>query len=237
MRSLKADSYSPLYAQLMAQIEEDIQRGLYAVGNKIPPEHELEMNYGVSRVTVRRALQELTALGMLERKQGKGTFVAYPRTHDIPERKIGGFHDACHKAGRTPGIRVLRVHETRADALDRKELLLPEGSNVVETVRLCSADGEAVILEKNHYSMAYAYLENADLGGSLYRLLQDYGIRPEKCLWDISQQPLSEEEAALLEIEKGIPALRIRLVVYDQRQRPMHNSTLLVRGDRYTIEI
>ena len=79
MKRLQTDSSSPLYHQLMQRIIADIEKGAYPVGSRIPPEHELEQLYQVSRVTVRRALAELTAKGLLERKQGKGTFVSAPR--------------------------------------------------------------------------------------------------------------------------------------------------------------
>ena len=73
MKALRSDSSSPLYHQLMQRIAMDIERGVYPTGSRIPPEHELEETYQVSRVTVRRALAELTGQGLLERKQGKGT--------------------------------------------------------------------------------------------------------------------------------------------------------------------
>ena len=73
MKGLQSDSSSPLYHQLMQRISADIERGKYPTGSRIPPEHELEQLYQVSRVTVRRALAELTSEGLLERKQGKNT--------------------------------------------------------------------------------------------------------------------------------------------------------------------
>ncbi|MBR7174340.1 MAG: GntR family transcriptional regulator [Clostridia bacterium] len=72
---LRSESVSPLYAQIMERIRQDIFLGTYPIGSRIPAESELEIRYNGSRVTVRRALQELTAAGLLERKQGKGTFV------------------------------------------------------------------------------------------------------------------------------------------------------------------
>ena len=236
MRTLQAESVSPLYAQLMKQIRQDIHRGVYAVGTRIPPEHELEMKYGVSRVTVRRALQELTGDGLLERKQGKGTFVSMPRAQ-MPERAFRGFHDVCRRSGRVPSVRVLRVREVHADPRDREELSLSGDAYVVESVRLCLADGEPVMLETNHFSMAYAYLENAELSGSLYRLLQDYGVSAEKAVYDISQKRVSGQEAALLELAEDTPVLWVRLVVFDQKGRPLHNASQLIRGDRYTLHI
>ncbi len=236
MRTLQAESFSPLYAQLMAQIRLDIRRGLYPAGTRIPPEHELELNYGVSRVTVRRALQELTGEGLLERKQGKGTFVAVPRAA-VPERSFRGFHEICREAGKMPGTRVLQVRESRADARDAQDLQIQEGDHLIECRRLLSADGESVILETNRFSMAYAWLENADLNGSLYRQLQDYGIRPEKAVYDISQKAADAEEARLLETEEGAMLLLLKEVVYDQKGRPLHSSFQLIRGDRFTLRL
>ena len=67
MKKLQSESSSPLYDQLMRRLAEDIEQGIYPVGSRIPPEHELETLYNVSRVTVRRALAELTSEGLLER--------------------------------------------------------------------------------------------------------------------------------------------------------------------------
>ena len=236
MRTLQAVNFSPLYAQLMDQIRTDIRRGVYAVGSRIPPEHELEINYGVSRVTVRRALQELTAEGLLERKQGKGTFVSMPRA-EIRERRPQSVHEACRAEGRAPGVRVIRVGEKQAEAQERAELLLPEDSEVLECARLLLADGQPVIYETNQFSMAYAWLENADLNGSLYRLLQDYGVRAEKAIYDFSQHAAGEEEAALLGTERGALLMDLHMVVYDQKGRPLHISRQMIRGDRYTVRI
>ena len=96
MKQLQAESFSPLYHQLMQRIRGDIERGVYPTGSRIPPEHELEKLYQVSRVTVRRALSELTSEGLLERKQGKGTFVATPRGAGA-----AGYWKSSGSAGRT----------------------------------------------------------------------------------------------------------------------------------------
>ena len=121
MKNLQSESSSPLYHQLMQRLAEDIERGKYAVGSRIPPEHELESLYKVSRVTVRRALAELTAEGLLERKQGKGTFVSTPRiSQDL--KSIHSFHDACKQNGFPGGTVVIYVKEKEAETADLQEL-------------------------------------------------------------------------------------------------------------------
>lgn len=236
MKRLQSESSSPLYHQLMQRLAEDIEHGTYPVGSRIPPEHELEALYKVSRVTVRRALAELTAEGMLEKKQGKGTFVSTPRiSQDL--KSIHSFHDACKQNGFQGGTIVVHVIEKPADPLDLQELNLPAGSKILETMRVRTADGVPVVLENNHFSMAYSYLENENLSGSLYGILRDYGIEPKQASHDISMTFATENQARLLEVEPGAPLMRLHEVVYDQKGRPLHNSLQLIRGDRFVFRI
>ena len=234
--TLQMESVSPLYAQIMERIRMDILQGIYPVGSKIPTEHELEVRYTVSRVTVRRALQELTAAGLLQRKQGKGTFVSQPR-EERKARTLMGFHDACRETGKKPSVQKLRVRELDAAPEDRKRLNLPEDAQVLEIRRVLAADGEPVILEQNHFSMAYAWLENASLRGSLYRALQEYGVQAEKSIYDLSLVAADAEETALLQVAEGTTLLLAEQVVYDQKGRPLYTGRQLIRGDRYTLRI
>ena len=236
MKKLQSVSSSPLYHQLMQRISDDIEKGTYPIGSRIPPEHELEETYQVSRVTVRRALSELTAEGLLERKQGKGTFVSAPRiSQDL--KSIHSFHDSCRQNGVRPTTRVIHVMEVPADSADITDLSVREGDRVVETLRVRSADGEPVVLEKNHFSMGYAYLENENLNGSLYNVLRDYGVEPRQATHDISLSYATEAQAKLLNVAPGSPLMRLREVVYDQRGRVLHNSVQLIRGDRFVFRI
>ena len=236
MPRLRTESISPLYHQLMQRIRNDIEKGTYPVGSRIPPEHELEAVYQVSRVTVRRALAELTEAGLLVRKQGKGTFVSVPRISQNL-KSVHSYHDACRQNGVAPGIRVIRVKEAEADETDRKELRLNPEDRVLETVRVRLADGEPVVLEKNHFSMAYAYLADADLSESLYEILREYGVEPRQGIHDISLGFAAEAQARYLGVEQGTPLLRLHEVIYDQKGRPLHNSQQWIRGDRFVFRI
>jgi len=236
MKALQADSASPLYHQLMRRIAGDIDKGIYPVGSRIPPEHELENIYHVSRVTVRRALSELTNEGLLERKQGKGTFVSAPRmSQDL--KNVHSFHDFCRQNGMTPGARVIHVKEVAPELQETADLQLRDGDRVVETLRVRLANNEPVVLERNNFSMAYAWLEEADLTGSLYALLREYGVEPKQATHDLSLCEADARQAELLAVAPGTPLLKLREVIYDQRGRPLHTSLQLIRGDRFTFRI
>ena len=236
MKGLQSESFSPLYHQLMQRIRGDIERGVYPVGSRIPPEHELEKLYLVSRVTVRRALAELTSEGLLERKQGKGTFVASPRG-SLPLKNLHSFHDSCKLNRVKPSIDVIHVRETEAGAEAAEGLNISRGSRVLEILRVCRADGVPVVLERNHFSMAYAWLQDQDLSGSLYNILREYGVEPKLALHDVSLRFADKDEAELLETEEGAPLICLHEVIYDQRGRPLHNSVQLIRGDRFVFRI
>jgi GntR family transcriptional regulator len=94
-----------------------------------------------------------------------------------------------------------------------------------------------VVLEKNHFSMAYSYLENENLSGSLYGILQEYGVEPKQATHDISMVIATEAQGKLLEVETGTPLMKLHEVVYDQKGRPLHNSVQLIRGDRFVFRI
>ena len=236
MKGLQAESSSPLYHQLMQRIAADIERGAYPTGSRIPPEHELEQLYQVSRVTVRRALAELTAEGLLERKQGKGTFVSMPRG-SIQLKSLHSFHDSCRMNHVTPSTDVIHVKETEADGNDTEELNLPSGSRVLEMLRVRNADGVPVVLERNRFSMAYAWLQDQVLSGSLYTLLREYGVEPKLAVHDVSLRFATGEEAQLLKTKEGAPLVCLHEVIYDQRGRPLHNSVQLIRGERFVFRI
>lgn len=236
MKGLQADSSSPLYHQLMQRITADIERGAYPTGSRIPPEHELEQLYQVSRVTVRRALAELTSEGLLERKQGKGTFVSMPKGN-IQLKNLHSFHDSCKINKVKPSTDVIHIRETAASKADAEELNLGSGSRVLETLRVCRADGVPVVLERNRFSMAYAYLQDQDLTGSLYSLLREYGVEPKLAVHDVSLHFATDEEGELLETETGTPLVCLHEVIYDQRGRPLHNSIQLIRGERFVFRI
>lgn len=233
---LNTESYSPLYKQLMQKLRTDIQSGVYPVHSRIPSEQELCQTYQVSRVTVRKALAELTQEGLLKRHQGKGTFVGIPRIQkDL--RSVNSFHDACRMMGSTPGTRVLHAQWAHLEAGERAELGCEEDEQVVELVRLRLADDMPVMLETNHFPPAYAWLMSADLTGSLYALLEEKGVEARQAIHEVSLCYATPAQAKALEIAPGDALLCLHEVIYDQNGRPLHTSHQVIRGDRFTFRI
>lgn len=233
---LDSESYSPLYRQLMQKLRGDIAAGVYPVHSRIPSEQELCESYGVSRVTVRKALAELTQEGLLKRRQGKGTFVSLPRIRkDLHD--VNSFHDACRMIGCTPGTRVIHAVMAHPGEEEKEALLLAEGDQVVEVVRLRLADGMPVMLETNRFAPRFDYLLGCDMTGSLYALLRERGEEPAQAIHDISLCYATPAQAKHLDVAPGDALLSLHEVIYNQHGQPLHTSQQFIRGDRFTFRI
>ena len=236
-QALNADSSSPLYRQLILRLRNDITSGVYPVHSRFPSEQELCRTYGVSRVTVRKALAELTQEGLLIRKQGKGSFVSIPRIRrDL--RVINSFHDTCRLMACRPATQVIHAALSPATEEDRVQLLLPEDArHVVEIVRLRLADDAPVMLETNRFPLQYQWLLEEDLSCSLYALLHARGTEVAQATHDISLCYASAAQARALGVAAGDALLSLHECIFDQHGHPLHTSQQYIRGDRFTFRI
>ena len=233
---LKKTSERPLYKQLMQRLKNDITAGVYPAGERIPGEQALCAVYGVSRVTVRKALAEIEREGLLVRRQGKGTFVAQERI----KRDLGhitSFSDACAQIGQTAQTRLIERKVEAATAEDCEKLNLPAGSEVLSICRLRLSDGKPVMLEYNRFPASLSFLASAHLSGSLYVMLAENGLIPSRAVHDISLGHAGGQVGKLLETKDDDALLRLDQLVYDQHDQPLHISCQWIRGDRFTFRI
>ncbi|MBN1776988.1 MAG: GntR family transcriptional regulator [Clostridiales bacterium] len=233
---LQKTSERPLYKQLMQRLKNDITAGVYPTGVRIPGEQALCAAYGVSRVTVRKALEEIVREGLLVRRQGKGTFVAQEKIkRDLAH--ITSFSDACAQIGQTAHTRLIERRTETATEEDRAKLDLQIGAQVLSICRLRLSDGKPVMLEYNRFPASLKFLTTAPLSGSLYALLAENGLIPSRAVHDISLGRAGEQVGKLLGTKDGDALLRLDQVVFDQHDHPLHISCQWIRGDRFTFRI
>ncbi len=226
----------PKYRRLLHSLRSESQRGIYQLHDRIPSEKELGERFEVSRVTVRRALRELTEEGLLVRYQGKGTYVSMPKIQrDL--RSVTSFHASCRMMGLKGSARVILRQLVQPTARDIREMQLTGKEPVIEVRRLCLADGVPVMLEINHFAPTYAWLLDEDLSGSLYQMLSERGVEPDKAIHEISLCRADEEDARWLDTAKGEALLRVEETIFDQKGNPLHTSCQHIRGDRFTFRI
>ena len=225
---------TPLYQQLKEALIALIESGKLQPGMCIPSESELSLRYEVSRITVRKAISSLVEEGLLVKKQGKGTFVEKPKL----ERKIiefASFSTACAYNGMRPGSKLVKRAIEEPDENRRRELELEPDDRIIHIQRLRYADAELLLLENNYYSYAtYPYLVEADLeNNSLYEILKKHGVRLASAKKTLEMALASSSDASMLNIRLGSPLFRLRGIVYDDSERPVHLSLQFIRADRY----
>ena len=149
---LNQDNIVPLYEQLMNILERDIRTGKYSPGDRIMTESELSKKYGISLITVRKAISLLTEKGLLIKKQGKGTFVAKPK-YSRNIRRLSGFPQMCEQLGVVPGGRMLDNRLIAADEKTAKKLGVAPGSDIIYIHRLRYADGQRLVEPDEHIDL------------------------------------------------------------------------------------
>jgi len=211
------------YAQIIAEIEQAIGDGALAPGDRLPSERELAAAHGVSRMTVRQALQALESRGVLRRSIGRsgGSFVARPKL----ERDLGtfsGLSEQLRRQGVAAGARVVSAREI---------------DGVVEIVRVRLADGEPFALERSSFPAdRFRSLLELDLTGSLYDLLDErFDAAPVRAVERIEPVLADEDEAEALGLPVGAPLMLVDRTAYDDGGLVVETARDVFRGDRTRI--
>lgn len=235
---LKQDAITPLYVQLMEELETSIRNGVYKPGDKIMTEAEMAKEYGVSLITVRKAVGSLMEKGLVVRKQGKGTFVTKPK-YSRNMKKLQSFTEMCEQMGVKPGAQVLENRLIMADKKVADRLGIEPGSNVVYISRLRLADGEPVQVEKSYFPLKYAFLLEEDLNnGSMFECLKEKaGAKVASSEKMIELCRAMAEEAALMDVKKGDYLLFVKSTAYDENGEPMYAGIQLINGDRFSLYV
>jgi DNA-binding GntR family transcriptional regulator len=203
--TLERSSAVPLYYQVARELERAIADGRLAKGAFIENEIPLAASLGISRLTVRRAIQELVDAGMLVRRRGVGTQVVNDKLPRPP--LLGSLFDDLTERGRTPKTTVLAHERVVADDTVAAQLSIPRGSTVVYLERCRFADGRRLAILRNWLTVeAAGDIATADLvANGLYKLLRARGIWPHSASRRVGARIAGPVEAALLGLEVGDP--------------------------------
>ncbi len=224
---------APLYYFIQEQLKNRILDGTYKPGSRIPAEPELRDMFNVSRITVRRAVEELCKEGLLEKKHGKGTYVRAGKIKRKMEHLMS-FSQACKISNMTASSMIIGKSIVSASQIPGEETL--DFETYVYTQRIRLADGEPVMLENNYYpSPKYDFLINEDLSGSLYQLLENqYHISvtsSSNSYLDIVRADAAA--AALLKVSKGDPLFFLHTEIFDSEGQLIHIGHQYINADRY----
>ena len=224
---------APFYRQLGEQLRSRIAAGAWGPGRAIPSERELMRSTGLSRMTVRQAVAELTHEGLLRRDHGRGTFVVSPGVAQAV-RGVYSFSDGVRALGRTPSSRLLIREVVPATDEQATALALETGEPVIRLVRLRLVDDLPAMVDAAAIPLRLCPdLLTADLSGSLYALLRDdYGLPPLRSTDTLEAMAATAELSAALDIAPGSPLILMRRLALTHDDVPLELTEEYARPDR-----
>ncbi|MFO7632200.1 MAG: GntR family transcriptional regulator [Caldilinea sp.] len=235
--SVTLNGATPLYIQIKELLQQQIEAGVFAVGERLPSERELSDSYHVSRMTARQALRLLQQSGLTRTQVGKGTYVSRKIDQDL--RELTSFTQEMANKGLRPSSRVLFAEVRPADAETAARLSAQLGEEIIVLSRLRLADEKSIAIETAHLRHAFCphILASHDFAReSLYQVLQgQYGLRLVWASQIIAARMPDANERAVLDIRAHAPVLSLMRVTYDEHDHPIEYVRSCYHGERYQL--
>jgi len=230
----------PRYAPRYREIEQSVRSRIASLrpGQRLPSDSDLCAEFGVSRMTARHAMAQLAEEGLVRRDPGRGTFVAEPPTHRRANFLMTFSHE-IRRQGREPTSRIVSRLLREPTEVERTDLRVWSGAQVVELRRVRLADGMPVAVETAVLaSRCAAAVLDADLEiGSLHETLITEGMVPSRGKSSIGAEAANADDAVLLGVTTGEPMLVERRLIFDQRGRPLERTESRYAADRYGLNV
>jgi GntR family transcriptional regulator len=223
-----------VYIKIHDNIKKQIENGTWKVGDRLPSERELSEQFGVSRMTLRQAIQTLADEGILERKVGSGTYVA---SQKVQEKMTGttSFTDIMIAQGRVPSSKTLAFFVAKPSISEMEKLHLDVGEDIVRMERIRYADDIPICYEIA--TIPYELVEpfsKEEVTKSFYKTLeQKGGYRLGDSEQTITANLASERVAEYLNVRRGDAILRLRQVTYFEDHTPFEYVRSQYVGSRF----
>ncbi|MFD8305504.1 GntR family transcriptional regulator [Streptomyces sp. NPDC059690] len=233
--ALDRGSPVPLYYQLAQQLEAAIEHGVLAPGNLLGNEIDLSTRLGLSRPTVRQAIQSLVDKGLLVRRRGVGTQVVHSQVKRPLE--LSSLYDDLEAAGQGPTTQVVRNERRPAAPEVAAALGVAEGSEVIVLERLRLTHGQPVALLCNYLPATLLDLDSERLEATgLYRMMRTAGITLHSARQTIGARSATADEASRLDEQEGAAVLTMQRTAYDDTGRPVEYGSHIYRASRYAFD-
>ncbi|GEK29478.1 GntR family transcriptional regulator [Furfurilactobacillus siliginis] len=225
---------SPIYIQIHNRLRKTVEDGQWQIGDKIPSERELAVQFGVSRMTLRQAVQTLVEEGLLERRVGAGTYVA---NRKVQERMSGvtSFTELMEQAGKVPSSRTVSYHITTPSLSESEKLQLTSDEQVLRMERIRFGNDEPICFEVATVpERLIRKFSKEDVTNSLYRVLEDEaGLKVGHAQQTVSAMTASERVSEYLNIKRNDPLLRLRQLSFLDDGTPFEYVRTQYVGNRF----
>jgi GntR family transcriptional regulator len=226
----------PMYYQVAQQLEHAIETGELAPGTRLAGELALADQLGVSRPTLRRAIEYLVDRGYLVRRRAVGTQVIHPKVRRPVE--LSSLFDDLAASRKDPQTKVLSLETVAASDRVAHALGLDDGVDVLAIERLRYADGQPLAIMRNWLPLGLVELDAGRLEGTgLYQLMRAAGISLHLASQTIGARAASGAEARLLQAHKGEPLLTMERTTYNENGLPVELADHIYRASLYSFEI
>lgn len=228
----------PVYVRIRETLRDEITNGMLKRGERLPPEHELATKFSVSRMTIRESLEDLVDEGLLYRRHGVGTFVAFPHLQRDHTR-LTSFFDKAEEEGVAVRAELLSLEVMTARAVVARALDLPPGSRVIRIKTLRYANNvpitvhEAYVPQKLFANIVNENLENQHL----WTLIEKCGYKVKRAVQRLEARDADKELAELMKIKEGSPILFKERTVYAADGTPVEFTYCYNRGDAYSLTV
>lgn len=232
-----ATGAGPLYLQLHRRIADAMARGVLLPGASLPAERDIAAMTGLSRVTVRKAIEALVAQGALVQRRGSGTFVA-PRVERLEQALslLTSFTEDMARRGKSVESVWISRQVQPPTPEEVMALGLGAGDRVARLERVRRSDGVPLAIERASLS-TQVLPDPEQVGPSLYAWLETRGLRPIRAVQRISAANLGPRDAELLGVSPGAAGLRIERIGYLANGRVVEFTRSLYRGDAYDFAV
>jgi len=241
LKIVDPDNPIPKYLQISAWLRESIQVGRYKTDERLPSEIELSQICRVNRNTLRQAIGELAAQGMLKKVKGLGTFVTASEPVALKHKlnRISSFGQELNQAGVRENTRLLGKGYETAPKHVAQSLALNPDSRVIAVRRLRIGDDLPLIYEETYLPVdLFDGILEMDLTGSMYEIFtQEFSVALARCEQTIRAVNLNKKVAPMLGLKANGAALYMESVTYNDRNMPVEVLCCYFRGDKYAFEV
>ncbi|MDF9824751.1 GntR family transcriptional regulator [Breznakia sp. PF5-3] len=226
---------TPLYLQVYKELLKRIENGIYEVNDMLPSEAELQKEFSVSRITIRRSLQDLELAGYIKISRGKGA-------HVLPHRQYtnlvgaSSFSQEAVKSGERPSSIILDFHEMKASGIICEYLQVNEGDDIYYLKRLRLKNGRIIGMNETYISKKFGLIisdQDLDEKTSIYALYEKHGESIERAVETIEAQMPSSSMRNELYMSEGEPVFRRERITYGSNNLALEFSINTYKANEY----
>lgn len=227
-----------LYGSLQNYIKDSIANGTFQDGSSLPTEKWFSEEFGISRVTVRKAFDVLIEEGVIIRDKGKSPMVPVKR-YDRSFNKLTGFSEQLIEDGHIPSAKILEFKVISASNKEAKLMRINEGDEITYIKRIRYSDGQAITIQNIYLNRKYSFFltENDLLYKSLYTIMEKRGVEFNYAEQLVKAELPSTEEKQLLNLDNKTPVLKTDRRTYHKNGEIIEYVSTCCNSNKYNIKV